>query len=172
MDMINRDGENGKCGQELPGGKYPEVPRVAVGAVVFHNDRILLVKRSNPPSEDLWAIPGGRVMLGESLQAAAKREILEETGILISPGEPVYTFDYIERDDGGNVRFHYVITDLHAEYAGGAIHAGDDAEEARWVSRGEIGQLRVTPKTLALLENLYNFSATGNIAAGEEEKHG
>ncbi|MBW2439133.1 MAG: NUDIX domain-containing protein, partial [Deltaproteobacteria bacterium] len=56
---------------------------VAVGAIVFENDRVLLVRRGQPPSQDLWAIPGGRVKLGETLQEAAEREILEETGITI-----------------------------------------------------------------------------------------
>ena len=58
---------------------YPEMPKVAVGAVVFKNERILMVRRGQPPSEDLWAIPGGSVELGETLQEAAEREILEET---------------------------------------------------------------------------------------------
>ena len=55
---------------------YPDAPRPAVGAVVFKGDAVLLVQRGNPPSRGMWAIPGGRVHLGETLQAAAEREIL------------------------------------------------------------------------------------------------
>jgi len=44
---------------------YPNLPRVAVGAVVFKEDRVLLVQRGKPPAESLWAIPGGRVELGD-----------------------------------------------------------------------------------------------------------
>ena len=65
---------------------------VAVGAVVFNDKRVLLVRRGQPPSEDLWAIPGGKVGLGETLQAAAEREIREETGVSIRALEPVMPF--------------------------------------------------------------------------------
>jgi ADP-ribose pyrophosphatase len=136
---------------------YPDKPRVAVGAVVFSNDRVLLVRRGQPPSEDLWAIPGGSVEIGETLQEAAEREILEETGIAIRAREPVYTFDAIERDDAGKIRFHYVIVDLSADYVTGNPTAGDDALEARWVTAQELNELQVSPPTLKLLKRKFRF---------------
>ena len=136
---------------------YPELPRVAVGAIVFRENRVLLVKRGNPPAEEDWAIPGGSVRLGESLQEAAEREILEETGITIRAGAPVYIFDFIDRDETDRVRFHYVIVDLAGEYVSGTLHAGDDALAAKWVGPEEIGRLRVNPKTIELLESRYGF---------------
>jgi ADP-ribose pyrophosphatase len=136
---------------------YPHQPCVAVGAVVFYNDRVLLVRRGQPPSENLWAIPGGKVKLGETLQAAAEREILEETGLRIKAREPVYTFDHLERDQTGNIRFHYVIVDLMADYVDGEIRPGDDAAEARWISRQEIRQLQVSPVTLDFLRRQFKF---------------
>ena len=137
--------------------EYPAEPRVAVGAVVFNDDKVLLVRRAQPPSEDLWAIPGGRVELGETLQEAAEREILEETGITITAREPVYTFDYIDRDKSGRTRFHYVIVDLRADYIRGEPRAGDDAAEACWVSSEEIAALKVSSKTLGLLKTRFDF---------------
>ena len=136
---------------------YPSTPRVAVGAVVFKDDRILLVRRGQPPSEDLWAIPGGSVEIGETLQEAAEREILEETGITIRAGKPVYTFDSIQRDGDGKIRFHYVIVDLGADYISGDPIAGDDAIEARWVTEQEINDLRVSAPTLKLLKEKFRF---------------
>ena len=136
---------------------YPSQPVVAVGAIVFRDNRVLLVKRGQAPSRDLWAIPGGRVEIGETLQEAAERETIEETGITIRALEPVYTFDYIERDGSAPPRFHYVITDLTADYISGEIRAGDDAAEARWVAAEELAGINVSSKTLHLLKTRFDF---------------
>jgi ADP-ribose pyrophosphatase len=130
---------------------YPDTPRVAVGAVVWHEDRVLLVRRGKAPADGQWAIPGGCVELGESLSQAAEREIREETGIHITAGDPIYVFDMIERDTMGKVRFHYVIVDLAARFLGGCLRPGDDAREARWVSADEFKDLDVSPPTRRLL---------------------
>ena len=139
------------------GADYPSEPRVAVGAVVFHNDCVLLVKRGKAPAKGLWAIPGGSVALGETLQQAAEREMFEETGIVIHAKEPVYTFDVVEKDDNGQVRFHYVIIDLAADYVNGSLVPGDDATAALWVSAAMLAELPVNPATRHLLQTCYNF---------------
>lgn len=136
---------------------YPDQPQVAVGAIVFKDDKVLLVLRANPPAEEQWAIPGGRVELGETLQEAAEREIKEETGIIIRAREPVFTFDVIDRDDAKRVRFHYVIVDLAADYISGEPQPGDDALGARWISPDKLNTLPVSPTTLKLLRQHYNF---------------
>ncbi len=136
---------------------YPDAPRVAVGAVVFHNNCILLVRRGKPPADGQWAIPGGTVDLGETLTQAAEREIREETGIRIAAQDPIYVFDMIDRDPEGGVRFHYVIVDFAARYLGGELHAGDDAADARWVSADELKFLEVSPSTRQLLARQYAF---------------
>jgi ADP-ribose pyrophosphatase len=143
----------------IRGAEYPDFPRVAVGAVVFHRGRVLLVRRGKSPARGKWAIPGGSVELGESLQAAAEREIREETGLEIRAGRPVLTFEVIRRDPGGRVRHHYVIVDLAAEYLGGRLQPGDDVLEARWVSEGELEKLEVNPMTRRLLAERYAFGA-------------
>jgi 8-oxo-dGTP diphosphatase len=129
----------------------PQKPEVAIGALVLKDQKVLLVKRSQPPSEGLWALPGGKIHLGETLQQAAKREILEETGITIIPGEPVYSFDTIHRDGKGNVRFHYVIIDLLAKFKEGELKAGDDASEADWFSLKDLEEIKVNKTTKELV---------------------
>jgi 8-oxo-dGTP diphosphatase len=134
--------------------EYPDSPRVGVGAVVLREGRILLVRRGVAPANGLWAIPGGALELGETLREGAEREILEETGIIIRAGDPVFTCDALVRDDEGRVRFHYVIVDLAADYVSGEVMGGDDALEARWVTPGEVPELTVTKTTLNLLRQI------------------
>jgi len=132
-------------------GKYPDNPQVAVGAIVIRDNKILMVKRSLPPGKGLWAIPGGRVELGETLQEAAEREVKEETGVTVRAGNPVYTFDLLEQDDAGRIRFHYVIVDLVADHVSGEPNPGDDACEARWVTSKELQVLPVSQTTQEVL---------------------
>jgi ADP-ribose pyrophosphatase len=132
-------------------------PIVGVGAIVFREGKILLVKRARDPGRGLWAIPGGRLEYGETLQQATEREILEETGITIRAGEPYYTFDLIERDESGGIRFHYVIVDLLAEYVAGELQGNDEVEDLRWVGPEELGRLEVSSKTRELLQMRLGF---------------
>jgi 8-oxo-dGTP diphosphatase len=129
-------------------------PRVGVGAVVIKERTVLLVKRGHPPNEGAWAIPGGVVELGETLQEAAEREIKEETGLTVRAKAPIYTFDLIEKDSTGCLRFHYVIVDLIAEFVSGEVRAGDDAADARWFSARELDGVGVSDNTRKLLKEI------------------
>ncbi|MBF0469489.1 MAG: NUDIX hydrolase [Desulfamplus sp.] len=136
---------------------YPQTPVLAVGAVVFKEDKVLLVKRGNAPAKGMWAIPGGCVQPGETIKQAAEREILEETGIIIKAGQQIYSFEVIERDETDKLKFHYYIVDFEGEYVGGKIKAGDDADDAAWISGDDLKHHNVNPKTLQLLSQKYNF---------------
>jgi len=138
-------------------GKYPDAPRTAVGAVVFKDRAVLLVQRGKAPALGMWAIPGGSVQLGETLQAAAEREILEETGIVVRASEPVFVFDVIQPDEYGRVKYHYVIVDLAAEYVAGDLFPGDDAADARWVREEDLARLHINPATRRLLAEQFDF---------------
>ena len=133
---------------------YPAAPVPAVGALVVHDGAVLLVRRGRAPSRGVWAVPGGRVELGETLAEATEREVREETGVRVRAGEPVWSFDSVIRDDDGRIAFHYVIVDLLAEYLEGEPRARDDAAEARWVRPEELSGLLVSKPTLELLERI------------------
>ncbi len=137
-------------------------PKIAVGAVVFRDNQVLLVERKQPPNLGQWAIPGGKVRLGESLAAAAEREILEETGITIRAGNPVYTFELIDKASNGDVLYHYVIIDLLAEYISGQPKPADDVSAAAWVEAQTLSTLPVNPETLKLLREQFNFTSDTN----------
>ncbi len=130
---------------------YPSHPELAVGALVIHAGCVLLVKRATPPAQHEWALPGGRVKLGETLQAAAEREIREETGLIIRAGDTVHSFELIEHDAAGRVRFHYLIVDVRGHYVGGELRTGDDAQAACWVATQELADWPLNTDTHALL---------------------
>lgn len=132
--------------------EYPQKPIVGVGAIVVREGKVLLVKRAAAPSRGLWAIPGGSLELGETLQRGAEREILEETGIRIRAGAPVYAFDFIEYDTSNRLQYHFVVVDVEAEYVGGEVQAADDALDARWVSPEDLQGMPVSRNTLKILK--------------------
>lgn len=136
------------------GNAYPAAPRVGVGAITVRDGKVLLVKRGVEPSRGLWAIPGGTLKLGETMQECAAREILEETGVTIDVGECVYVFDFIERDDQGKIKFHFAIVDYRGDYVAGEPRGADDALEARWLSPEELRKLPVAINTLKALRSI------------------
>ncbi len=92
----------------------------------------LLVRRARPPNAGAWSIPGGAQELGETAEAAARRELLEETGLQVGALHLAANVDSIHRDPDGRVRFHYTILDFCALWAGGAPAPGGDVDGALW----------------------------------------
>ncbi|MGD8925987.1 MAG: NUDIX hydrolase [Thioalkalispiraceae bacterium] len=130
--------------------------QLGVGGVVFKDDAVLLVKRKNPPNQNQWAIPGGKVKLGEPLKTAVEREVLEETGIVIDAVKPIFTFEVIQNQNN-DTYLHYVIIDFMAEYTSGTPIASDDALQANWIKRSDFGLLDVNNVTIKLLREQFNF---------------
>ena len=143
--------------QTSPGRDEPEAgpdnERVAgrivqcVGALIRDPDgRLLLIKRGHDPGAGLWSLPGGRIEPGETDQQAVVREIAEETGLTVVCGRLAGTATL-----PGLGTDTVVVRDYRAVVVGGALAAGDDAAEARWVDEAELARL---PLTAGLLEFL------------------
>ena len=123
--------------------------RVAcVGAVVSDGEhRIVVVRRGRPPSQGLWSIPGGRVELGETLEQAAQREVREETGL------DVVISHVAGRVDIPHGPVVYDVTDFMATVVGHvSLVVGDDADDARWVTREELSGLPCSPGLVEALD--------------------
>ncbi|MDW8098608.1 MAG: NUDIX hydrolase [Anaerolineae bacterium] len=132
--------------------EYPDRPLVGVGAVVVREDGcVLLVQRRQPPRSGEWSLPGGLVELGERLDEAVQREVREECGIEVQVGPLVGVFQPIERDATGAVRFHYVVLDYLACYAGGTICTSSDAGDAVWVSPDQLDRYQLRPETTEMI---------------------
>ncbi|HVV10714.1 NUDIX hydrolase [Amycolatopsis sp.] len=96
--------------------------------------RLLVIRRGHDPGAGLWSLPGGRVERGESDTEAVVREMREETGLDVRPGELA----------GMVVRGRYEIFDYVCEVVGGELRAGDDAADARWVNSADFASLALT----------------------------
>ena len=102
-----------------PSRQYPGQPIVGVGAVIMQDGKVVLVKRRFEPLAGQWSLPGGRLELGETLEAGLAREMLEETGLEVEVGPVVDVFDRILLDPERKVRYHYVLIDYLCRPIGG-----------------------------------------------------
>jgi 8-oxo-dGTP diphosphatase len=123
-----------------------------VGALVYDDrHRLLVVRRANEPGRGLWSLPGGRVEPGEDDPTAVAREVAEETGLTVAVGPMV---GEVERA-GPNGQL-YVIRDYEAAAIGGTLNPGDDATDAKFVSRDEFDNL---PTATLLASTLAQWNA-------------
>jgi 8-oxo-dGTP diphosphatase len=120
---------------------YPERPIIGVGAVIIHHDRALLVRRATEPLKGEWSVPGGMLELGEKLHDGIRREVLEETGLEVQPGEVLDVFDSIFRDAQGRTEYHYVLIDYLCHCISKEAKAGSDVSEIRWVREDELATM-------------------------------
>lgn len=128
-----------------------ERPLLGVSVCLSNDEGILLVKRGKLPYRGLWSLPGGGVRFGEALQAAARRELLEETRIDASGLDFITLHEAI--GDGSHAVIAVFADDLAAE---ACPLAGDDAEDVEIVGLGEIvrreGNGETTPGLAAVIE--------------------
>jgi len=131
---------------------HSDVPRAAVGVVILLNGKLLLVKRGHGPAKGLWTLPGGRIELGENVRDAALREAREEVGLDIKIDRLLDVVDYIERDEKGDVRYHYVIADFLAFAVSGKLVAGSDVDEIMTVDLDDLATVPMPEITRIFLD--------------------
>ena len=131
--------------------EYPDRPLVGIGAVVLRPASALLIRRAQAPSAGQWSIPGGAQEIGETAEAAARRELREETGLTVGALHLVAHVDSIHPDAGGCIQFHYTILDFAAIWQGGAQVAGSDAADVAFVPFEALEGLGLWSETLRVI---------------------
>ena len=135
--------------------RYPARPLVGVGGILLRRDRVLMAQRGKEPLQGWWSLPGGAVEIGESLKDAVRREMMEETGLVIRPVRVFEIFERIMRDADGRPEYHYVLIDYLCRVTGGRLQAGDDACAVEWVRRRDLPSLKITEGTLGVIERAF-----------------
>ena len=124
---------------------YPANPIAAAGAIVLRESQILLIMRTKEPGAGKWSIPGGKIEIGETLFEAAKREVLEETGISVKINKAVNTYDSIVRDEQGKIKYHYFLVYCTAGYIEGEPQISDESSEVVWTELDDVDGLDMNP---------------------------
>lgn len=152
FDLSIDDAPAAEAASGRPSRQYPSQPMVGVGAVIVQDGKVVLVRRRFEPLAGQWSLPGGRLELGETLEAGVAREMLEETGFDVEVGPVVDVFDRILLDPERQVRFHYVLIDYLCRPVGGTLAHGSDVDAAVLVDPEDLPRYQLTPKAIAVIE--------------------
>ena len=117
-----------------------------VGVVCLRGAEVLLIRRSKPPLQGAWSLPGGRVEWGETLEAAALRELVEETGV---EAELLGLVDVVDGVFGADT--HYVLIDYAARWLSGEPREGNDAAEASFHPLSRLAELALWTETVRVI---------------------
>jgi len=124
----------------------------AVSVALMRGDSILLVKRGRAPSRGYYAFPGGRVEPGETDEQAARRELLEETGLEVGEIMPLRAYMIEAERDGREIIYRLQV--FAGRDRGGEPRADTDADEAAFFTLAEMDALLVTPSVLEVSREL------------------
>lgn len=132
--------------------EFPDRPVPAVSAFVFREHAVLLVKRRDEPNRGFWSPPGGSLEVGETVEQAAARETLEETGVQVRARSVVDVRSVILEDRASRVQWHYVLIAVLCDWLSGEPFPATDAENARFIPLAELGEYELTPTAKEALE--------------------
>jgi ADP-ribose pyrophosphatase YjhB (NUDIX family) len=124
--------------------KYPDRPFLAVSAAIIKGDKVLLVRRANPPMHGLYTFPGGVVEAGETLEEALLREIDEETALKIAPVGIAGYRDVLIRDKEQRLERHFVIIAFTTRWVSGEPVLNEELGDFRWTTLTELKNLPTT----------------------------
>lgn len=139
--------------------RYPSAPVCAVGALIYRGSRVLLVRRGKAPSLGKWSVPGGRLHLGETLEAAVIRETREETCLAVRPLRIGKVVEHLLKDKRGDIEYHYVIVDYVCRIVGGSPQPASDVSEVRFVEISELPEWDMTEGTAQVIREVFESTA-------------
>jgi 8-oxo-dGTP diphosphatase len=141
-------------------------PRLGASAAVFRGNSVLLGERGKGALAGLWSLPGGHVEPGEPAREAARREVMEETGIDADIFGLLDLHEVIRREAAGDVSWHYVIAVHYGVWRSGEPVAGSDCRQARFVELDDLGTMPLTEGAETLIRRAARLIETGHAKVG------
>jgi 8-oxo-dGTP diphosphatase len=129
----------------------PPHPILGASVAVFREGRVLLATRTKPPFDGVFSLPGGRIKAGETLEAAALRELAEEVGIearIVAFNRAVEIIA-----PGPEFRQHYVVLSYVGLWKSGEARPGPEAGEVLWAKPRELDRLKTSPSLDSIVES-------------------
>jgi 8-oxo-dGTP diphosphatase len=125
-------------------------PVLCASAAVFRDGKLLIARRTKPPF--LWSLPGGAVEWGETLAAAALRELREETGVEAEIASYAGYSEVMLKNEKGNVFDHFVIVAFAARWRAGEAKTGPEASAVEWVEPARLRDYEITEGLVPIVE--------------------
>jgi ADP-ribose pyrophosphatase YjhB (NUDIX family) len=133
-----------------------------VGAVIFRGGEVLLVRRGQEPAKGSWTLPGGVVEVGEGLEAAITREVLEETGLTVKVLGITAVLERIYRDAEENIPYHYVLIDFACDFISGKVTPASDITAAQFVPLDELAGFPLASFTAQVIQQAWEQKQQGS----------
>lgn len=112
---------------------------------ILEKSYVLLIERAREPFKNKWALPGGFIEMDETLETACKRELFEETGLIVDNMTQFRTYDAIDRDPRHRTISVVYYTQIDKKQV---VTGGDDASRAEWFSVSELPELAFDHKQI------------------------
>jgi ADP-ribose pyrophosphatase YjhB (NUDIX family) len=136
----------------------PGRPQLAASAVIFRDNRFLVVRRANAPGRGLYSVPGGRVEHGETLHQAVAREVREETALAID----IVGFAgwrEVLPDPAADRAGHYLVISFAAHWRAGEVTLNEELDDFRWITPDGLGALRTTQGLAEIVDAAHRLIA-------------
>jgi 8-oxo-dGTP diphosphatase len=143
--------------------RYPQGPVLAASIAVFREGRVLLARRARGPGNGLFSLPGGGVEIGETLAAAALRELAEETGVAATIGAFNTHVELIERDGEGRVSAHFVVASFAGRWLAGDGQTSPEVSEILWADPLRLDHVPMTIDLAQIVQRAHALLGPGSV---------